>query len=155
MTFQEIFSPQEAPFLKSGLGEEAGRRKEGVGKAVEEGEGWEGGGGKEGVGKAEGGRRGLGRRRGDGKRPQNSECFIVEGLLTHYKWYDYKHAHTTDTKQLTNNTKQTDKTKRSRKKKSNKHEQKEKKRKRQEQKTAPHPPPPTCGVFPGLDRLSK
>ena len=51
------------------------------------------------------------------ERTQNSECFIVEGHLTHYKWYDYKHAHTTHTKQLTNNTKQTDKTKRSRKKK--------------------------------------
>ena len=38
---------------------------------------------------------------------ENSECFIVEGHLTHYKWYDYKHAHTTYTKQLTNNTKQT------------------------------------------------
>ena len=59
-------------------------------------------------------------------RTQNSECFIVESHLTHYKWYDYKHAHTTYTKQLTNNTKQTDKTKRSRKKK---HEQKEKKTK--------------------------
>ena len=62
------------------------------------------------------------------EKTQNSECFIVEGHLTHYKWYDYKHAHTTYTKQLTNNTKQTDKTKRSRKKR-NKHEQKEKKRK--------------------------
>ena len=26
------------------------------------------------------------------ERTQNSECFIVEGHLTHYKWYDYKHA---------------------------------------------------------------
>ena len=51
------------------------------------------------------------------QRIQNSECFIVEGHLIHYKWYDYKHAHTTYTKQLTNNTKQTDRTKRSRKKK--------------------------------------
>ena len=51
------------------------------------------------------------------ERTQNSECFIVEGHLTHYKGYDYKHAHTTYTKQLTNNTKQTDKTKRNRKKK--------------------------------------
>ena len=51
------------------------------------------------------------------ERTQNSECFIVEGHLTHYKWYDYMHAHTTYTKQLTNNTKQTDKTKRNRKKK--------------------------------------
>ena len=48
---------------------------------------------------------------------QNSECFIVEGHLTHYKWYDYKQEHTTYTKQLTNNTKQTDKTKRNRKRK--------------------------------------
>ena len=50
-------------------------------------------------------------------RTQNSECFIVEGHLTHYKWYDYKHVHTTYIKQLSNNTKQTDKTKRSREKK--------------------------------------
>ena len=42
--------------------------------------------------------------------------------MTHYKWYDYKHAHTTYTKQLTNNTKQRDKTKRNRKR--NRHEQK-------------------------------
>ena len=34
------------------------------------------------------------------ERTQNLECFIVEGHLTHYKWYDYKHAHTTYTKQL-------------------------------------------------------
>ena len=50
------------------------------------------------------------------ERDQNSECFIVEGLSTHYKWYDYKHAHTTYTKQLTNNTKQTDKIKNKEKK---------------------------------------
>ena len=31
--------------------------------------------------------------------------------MTHYKWYDYKHAHTIYTKELTNNNKQTDKTK--------------------------------------------
>ena len=37
--------------------------------------------------------------------------------MTHYKWYDYKHVHITYIKQLSNNTKQTDKTKRSRKKK--------------------------------------
>ena len=32
---------------------------------------------------------------------ENSQCFIVEGHLSHYKWYDYKHAHTTYTKHLT------------------------------------------------------
>ena len=37
--------------------------------------------------------------------------------MTHYKWYDYKHAHTTYRKQLTNNTKQTDKTKKKRRRK--------------------------------------
>ena len=56
------------------------------------------------------------------ERTQNSECFIVEGRLTHYKWYDYKHAHTTYTKQLTNNTKQTDKTKRNNKQNKTKRE---------------------------------
>ncbi len=67
--------------------------------------------------------------------------------MTHYKWYDYKHAHTTYRKQLTNNTKQTDKTKKRKKekkkkeKKRNKHEQKEKKRKQNKNKNQ-HPPPP-------------
>ena len=61
---------------------------------------------------------------------------------THYKWYDYKHAHTTYTKQLTNNTKQTDKTKRSRKNKQTRTKRKQNKIKRQEQKPAPPPPPP-------------
>ena len=42
--------------------------------------------------------------------------------MTHYKWYDYKHAHTTYRKQLTNNTKQTDKTKTKKKKKDQKRE---------------------------------
>ena len=58
--------------------------------------------------------------------------------MTHYKWYGYKHAHTTYTKQLTNNTKQTDKTKRSRKKKQTGTKRKQNKIKRQE----PPPPPP-------------
>ena len=62
--------------------------------------------------------------------------------MTHNKWYDYKHAHTTYTKQLTNNTKQTDKTKRSRKKKQTRTKGKENKTKRQEQKPATHPQPP-------------
>ena len=66
------------------------------------------------------------------KRTQNSEFFIVEGHLTHYKRYDYKHAHTTYTKQLTNNTKQTDKTKRNRKKETNTYKKEEEKK---------HPPP--------------
>ena len=39
--------------------------------------------------------------------------------MTHYKWYDYKHAHTTYRKQLTNNTKQTDKTKKRKKRETN------------------------------------
>ena len=43
--------------------------------------------------------------------------------MTHYKWYNYKPAHTTYAKQLTYNTKQTDKTKR------NRHEQKNKTKK--------------------------
>ena len=64
---------------------------------------------------------------------QNSECFIVEGRLTHYKWYDYEHAHTTYTKQLTNNTKQTDKTIR------NRHEQNSKNN--NNNKTGKHPTP--------------
>ena len=54
-------------------------------------------------------------------RSQNSECFMVQG----HKWYDYKHAHTTYTKQLTNNTKQTDKTKRNRTKKPRERESKQ------------------------------
>ena len=64
--------------------------------------------------------------------------------MTHYKWYDYKHVHTTYIKQLSNNTKQTDKTKRSRKKKQTRTKGKEKKTKRQEQKPAPTHPPPTA-----------
>ena len=81
------------------------------------------------------------------ERTQNSECFIVEGHLSHCKWYDYKHAHTTYRKQLTNNTKQTDKTKRPKRKretkKRNKHEQKENKTKTTRTKTrTPLPPPP-------------
>ena len=61
--------------------------------------------------------RGVGRK--TERERENSECFIVEGHLTHYKWYDYKHVHTTYIKQLSNNTKQTDKTKRNRKKETN------------------------------------
>ena len=56
----------------------------------------------------EGGKEGRGNGGGGGGRERensDSECFIVEGHLTHYKWYDYKHAPTTYTKQLTNNTK--------------------------------------------------
>ena len=61
--------------------------------------------------------------------------------MTHYKWYDNKHVHTTYIKQLSNNTKQTDKTKRSRKKKQTRTKGKQNKTKRQEQKPAPtHPP---------------
>ena len=36
--------------------------------------------------------------------------------MTHYKWYDHKHTQTSYTKQLTNNDKQTDKTKENKKK---------------------------------------
>ena len=88
------------------------------------------------------------------EKTQNSECFIVEGHLTHYKWYDYKHAHTTYRKQLTNNTKQTDKTKKNKNKKQKTTKNKpetntnktkktktKKKQKRQEQKPATPPPP--------------
>ena len=52
--------------------------------------------------------------------------------MTHYKWYDYKHAHTTYRKQLTNNTKQTDKTKR--RKRKEKKRRKKRKRKKEKKK---------------------
>ena len=41
---------------------------------------------------------GDGRAKSTQRERENSECFIVEGHLTRYKWYDYKHAHTTYTK---------------------------------------------------------
>ena len=72
--------------------------------------------------------------------------------MTHYKWYDYKHAHTTYRKQLTNNTKQTDKTKRQKKRKKRKRKkEKQTRTKRKEKKknkttrtktSTPLPPPP-------------
>ena len=80
---------------------------------------------------------GTGGREGGGT--QNSECFIVKGHLTHYKWYDYKHAHTTYTKQLTKNTKQTDKTKKKQKKETNMNK---KKTKQNDMNKNQHPPPP-------------
>ena len=69
-----------------------------------------------------------------------SEC-IVEGHLTHYKWYDYKHAHTTYTKQLTNNNKQTDKTKGNRRKKQT-NKKRTKRRKEKNNNKNQHPTPP-------------
>ena len=55
------------------------------------------------------GREGERERGGEGERGgrENSECFIVEGHLTHYKRYDYKQTQTSYTKQLTSNNKHT------------------------------------------------
>ena len=65
------------------------------------------------------------------KTLEDSEDFIVEGHLTRYKWYDYKHAHTTYAKQLTNNTKQTQYKKKQKKEtNTNKKKRKEKKQRR-------------------------
>ena len=64
--------------------------------------------GETGTERKEGGKEGRGNMGGGGERERensDSECFIVEGRLTHYKWYDYKHARTTYTTQLTNNIK--------------------------------------------------
>ena len=74
------------------------------------------------------------RGRGGGER-DNSECFIVEGHLTHYKWYDYKHAHTTYTKQLT---KQTRPKKQKQNKKRNRHEQRKRGGRERDRQTETH-----------------
>ena len=77
--------------------------------------------------------------------------------MTHYKWYDYKHAHTTYRKQLTNNTKQTDKTKiRNKEKKKEKKKEtntNKKKTKQNDKNKNQHPPtPPTHPPRPPLQK---
>ena len=75
-------------------------------------------------------------REGGGERERdNSECFTVEGHLTHYKWYDYKHAHTTYTKQLT---KQTRPKKQKQNKKRNRHEQRKRGGRERDRQTETH-----------------
>ena len=57
-----------------------------------------------------GGGKELGERERRGRR-ENSECFIVEAHLTHYKRYDYKHTHTDLLYKTANKQRQTHKTK--------------------------------------------